>query len=72
MPQVTGHWEEMVGNRFLAEQRDYDLSAELAHAAENISRLNPGQKVVHDQILASVTQTDAQGNLAEDLSLSMV
>jgi hypothetical protein len=61
MPQVTGRWEEMVGNRFLEEQRDYDLCAELANAAENIARLNPGQKVVHDQILASVTQTDAHG-----------
>ena len=54
MPQVTGHWEEIVRNWFVAEQRAYDPDAELARATQNIARLNPGQKLVHDQILASV------------------
>ena len=61
MPQITGHWEEIVGNQFVAEQRAYDPPAELARATENIARLNPGQKLVHDQILASVLRSDSQG-----------
>ena len=50
-----------VGNRFVAEQRAYDPHAELARATENITRLNPGQKLVHGQILASVLRSDSQG-----------
>ena len=61
MPQITGYWEEIVGNQFVAEQRAYDPPAKLARATENIARLNPGQKLVHDQILASVLRSDSQG-----------
>ena len=61
MPQVTGDWEQLVGNRFIAEQMDYNPETELAKAAEKISKLNPEQKLVHDEILASVLRTDAQG-----------
>ena len=61
MPQVTGDWEQLVGNRFIAEQMDYNPETELAKAAENIAKLNPEQKLVHDEILASVLRADAQG-----------
>ena len=45
----------------MVEQRAYDPPAELARVTENIVRLNPGQKLVHDQILASVLRSDSQG-----------
>ena len=59
MPQVTGNWEQLVGTRFIAEQRDYNSESELAKAAENIAKLIPEQMLVHDKILASVLRTDA-------------
>ena len=61
MPQIIGHWEEIVRNQFVAEQRAYDPHAELARVTENIARLNPGQKLVYDQILALVLRSDLQG-----------
>ena len=39
---------------------DYNPETELAKVAENISKLNPEQKLVHDEILASVPRKDAQ------------
>ena len=61
MPQITGHWEEIVGDQFVVEQRAYDPPAELARITESITKLNPGQKLVYDQILASVLRSDSQG-----------
>ena len=45
----------------MAEQRAYDPPAELVRVTENIARLNPGQKLIYDQILASVLRSDSQG-----------
>ena len=66
MPQVTGHWEEIVRNQFVTEQRAYDSATELARAIQNLTRLSPGQRLVHDQILASVLRRE---DLRESLSL---
>ena len=53
MPQVTGHWEDIVGNHLVAEQQDYDSNAKLKKASLNIAKLNAGQRHVHDKILNS-------------------
>ena len=58
LPQITGHWAEIVGNQFVTEQRAYDPAAKLAKATQNIARLNPGQRLVHNQILALVLRSD--------------
>ena len=61
MPQFTGPWQQIEGNPFIAEQMAYDPSVERQSAAENIARLNPGQKSVHDQIFTSALRRDTQG-----------
>jgi len=53
MPQIIGHWEDIVGNHFIAEQRNYNPDGQLEMASANIARLNPGQKLVHETILNS-------------------
>ena len=42
----------------MAEQR---AMIQLPRATVNITRLNPGQRLVYGQILASVLRTDSQG-----------
>jgi hypothetical protein len=51
IPQVTGHWDEVVGNRLVAEQRAYDPEMEMHQADETVAKLNEGQRLAHDQIL---------------------
>ena len=51
---------------------DYNPESELEKAAENIAELNPEQKLVPDEILASVLRTDVQGRPQGKISLSMV
>ena len=61
MPLVAGDWEVLIGNRFIAEQRDYDPIQETHKAAQDVARMNQGQKAAHDQILRSALTRDAQG-----------
>ena len=61
MPQLTGHWEDIVGNHLVEEQLDYDDGAELERASVNIAKLNGYQKQVHDQILNPALAKDAHG-----------
>ena len=61
MPLVAGDWEDLIWNRYIAEQRDYDPVQESQKAAQDIARLNQSQKAAHDQILRSALTRDAQG-----------
>ena len=61
MPLAAGDWEDLIGNMFIAEQRDYDPVQEMQKAAQDVARLNQGQKAPHDQILRSALTRDAQG-----------
>ena len=61
MPLVAGDWEDLIGNRFIAEQRGYDPVQECQKAAQDVARMNQGQKAAHDQILGSALTRDAQG-----------
>jgi hypothetical protein len=55
MPQIMGQWQDVIGNRFIAEQRDYDPVTEQEQATINIAMLNPEQKRVYDEIFHSAT-----------------
>ena len=59
MPLVAGDWDDQIGNRFIAEQRDYDPVQEMQKAAQGIARLNQGQKAAHDQCKACKIITHA-------------
>ena len=59
MPLVAGHWEDMLGNRLILEQQNYDPEQERQMANEDIHKMNMGQRVVHDQILTSAKASDA-------------
>jgi PIF1-like helicase len=60
MPLFTGEWEVVVGNRFMAEQRDYDPIQEQQQADEDIAILNVGQRAVYDEILHSVLNREGK------------
>ena len=55
MPQIMGQWQDVIGNRFIAEQQDYDPVTEQEKATINIAMLNPEQKHIYDEIFHSAT-----------------
>jgi len=60
MPQVVGQWEQITGNRLIAQQRSYDPQAESEMAEEYLAKLNAGQREAYDQILASVINKEGR------------
>ena len=74
MPQVTGSWDDLVGNRFVAEQMNYGTSAESANAM--LLRTLPdsiqARKWSMMRFSIQCCRQTVVENLMEGLSLSMV
>ncbi|KDR70316.1 hypothetical protein GALMADRAFT_40373, partial [Galerina marginata CBS 339.88] len=60
MPQPQENWDAMIGNRLIAEQRNYDMAHEEQLAAQRIPTLNAGQQAAFDCIVAAVTNKTGQ------------
>ena len=60
MPLPQMDWQHLVGNRLIAEQRDYDVEEEQRVADQHIPMLNQEQKHAFDQIMDAVTSQSGQ------------
>jgi hypothetical protein len=54
MPLFQRNWQEVVGNRLIAEQRNYDSHEQQAKADERIPKLNADQRRAFDIIMEAV------------------
>ena len=55
LPFPIGNWAELIGNPLIREQR-YNVDEQAALAAENIPRLNQGQRAAFDEIVKAVDE----------------
>ena len=60
MPQVAQNWGAGIGNRFIAEQRSYDVEEQAVLAAEHEHSFNADQKAVFQEIMQAVIDKTGQ------------
>jgi hypothetical protein len=60
MPQVAQDWDADIDNRYIAEQRSYDVEEQAVLAAEHEHRFNPDQAAVFHEILQAVINKTGQ------------
>ena len=60
MPQITQDWEANIENRFIAEQRRYDVMEQAQLAVENRRTFNPDQRAAFDEIMHAVNNKTGQ------------
>ena len=60
MPQPQEDWDALIGNRLIAEQRNYDMAQEEQVAAQRIPTLNAGQHSAFDLIVTAVMNKTGQ------------
>jgi hypothetical protein len=59
LPFPIENWAELIGNPLIREQH-YNVEEQAALAAENIPRLNQGQRAAFDEIVKAVDENSGQ------------
>ncbi len=60
LPLPQQNWEHAIGNRLIAEQRNYNQEEQAQYAADHIPRLNPEQQSAFNRIVEAVNNKTGQ------------
>jgi hypothetical protein len=60
LPLPQQNWDDAMGNRLIAEQRDYNQEEQAQHAEDRIPRLNQEQQSAFDKIVEAVENKTGQ------------
>jgi hypothetical protein len=67
MPLSLMNWHQVIGNRFIAEQKSYDLQEQRRIADDGIPKLNEDQRKAFDTIMTAVHDSNGKCFFSVDL-----